>query len=236
MQDFNDSVVNFNTYEDYLVNFIATDDLFYLETLNAARLIAEYGYRNSTGKTLTREEFNVKKEVLREIMNPSIKQHQMFSYDCKIEDSFLANLAERERPNRLGSLSTIIFLRDKKSSGFEVSCYIDFEHSLVQTREQEPGCRNWSDIFRSKTKLWPNSNDLGYFHWRNDVIRINESKNYSPRFDPVKGLIFLNRHDRKCIKPDALSDDIGYDSFRTVIHSTRYNHVVLYDHIVRKKN
>ena len=138
-----DSLVKFNTYEDYLENFIATDDLFYLETLNAARLIAEYGYRNSTGKTLSREEFDLKKEIIREIQNPSIKQHQMFSYDCLIEDPFLANLAERERPNRLGSLSTIIFLRDKKSSGFEVSSYIDFEHSLVQTREREPGCRNW---------------------------------------------------------------------------------------------
>lgn len=143
MQDFNESLVKFNTYEDYLESFIASNDLFYLETLNAARLIAEYGYRNSTGKTLTREDFDIKKEVMREILNPSIKQHQMFSYDCKIEDSFLVNLAERERPNRLGSLSTIIFLRDKKSSGFEVSSYIDFEHSLVQTKERELGCRNW---------------------------------------------------------------------------------------------
>lgn len=53
--------------------------------------------------------------------------------------------------------------------------------------------------------------------------------------DPIKGLIFISRHDRKQIIVDPSLETPGNNTRRTIIFSDRYDHVVLYDHIVRTK-
>lgn len=53
--------------------------------------------------------------------------------------------------------------------------------------------------------------------------------------DPIKGLIFMSRHDRKRLTVDPSLDTPGSNSTRTIIFSDRYDHVVLYDHIIRAK-
>lgn len=54
--------------------------------------------------------------------------------------------------------------------------------------------------------------------------------------DPVKGLIFINRHDRKHISVDPSLESPGSNTTRSIVYSNRYDHVVLYDHVMRNKN
>lgn len=45
----------------------------------------------------------------------------------------------------------------------------------------------------------------------------------------------MNRHDRKTINVDPLADSVGSNTTRTIINSKKYDHAVLYDHVVRTK-
>lgn len=53
--------------------------------------------------------------------------------------------------------------------------------------------------------------------------------------DDEKGLLFKNKRDRKLINvdPDASPGD---NSTRTLIKNDDYLHVVLYDHVTRRRN
>jgi hypothetical protein len=74
---------------------------------------------------------------------------------------------------------TIIFLRQTTKSGFELSGYIDFAHSLSQTCSRNAkGVRDWTVIFREKKRLWPMPSDLGYFNWRSNVSSCKSNENY----------------------------------------------------------
>lgn len=53
--------------------------------------------------------------------------------------------------------------------------------------------------------------------------------------DPVKGLIFISRHDRKHISVDPALEIPGNNTTRTIIDTNLYDHVVLYDHVMRMK-
>lgn len=53
--------------------------------------------------------------------------------------------------------------------------------------------------------------------------------------DPDVGLIFMNRHDRREIIVDPLAKSPGSNTTRTVIESDLYDHVVLFDHVLRTK-
>ncbi|KAJ8928074.1 hypothetical protein NQ314_019401 [Rhamnusium bicolor] len=50
------------------------------------------------------------------------------------------------------------------------------------------------------------STDLGYYHWRAGRVVSNDSLNYKVLQHPDKGLIFLNRFDRKIINPAPDAD------------------------------
>lgn len=56
---------------------------------------------------------------------------------------------------------TIIFVRHHTKSGFEISGYIDFEHSLRRSNSREEGAVDWHLIFMEKKRLWPQQTDLG---------------------------------------------------------------------------
>ena len=53
--------------------------------------------------------------------------------------------------------------------------------------------------------------------------------------NPKKGLIFLCRHDRKTICADPLLASPGSNTTRTIIFSEKYDHVILFDHVIRRK-
>lgn len=65
---------------------------------------------------------------------------------------------------------TIIFLRHYTKTGFEISGYIDYAEKLVTD--------DWTDFFKGNKRLWPQTNDLGYYHWRVGKSTCNDTSNY----------------------------------------------------------
>lgn len=227
-------LLDFETYADYLDSYVTTEDLRNLRSAKYARLVAELGY-NATTEILSNDEFEQRKAFAKELLNPTRKGHELFSDSADLSDPVLKELAARERSNRVGILSTIIFLRHVTKKGIEISGYIDFEWSLRMSRSREEDAVDWAAVFKGKKHLWPTKKDLGYFNWKSGVSLSNNTKNYKVISDPMQGLIFLNRHDRKVICPDPALVSPGTNTTRTIIlNSLRYNHCILYDHVLRK--
>ena len=57
------SLNNFETYEEYLDDHMSSEDLFFLEDKELARQLIEIGYHGK-GEILSREDFKAKKEEL----------------------------------------------------------------------------------------------------------------------------------------------------------------------------
>ncbi|GJQ84006.1 hypothetical protein Trydic_g10473 [Trypoxylus dichotomus] len=219
-------LIQFLTYEDYLDSLLIGQDHCFLQNTHTARAIAELGYR-STGETLSREQFERRRAAVVEYLYPSFIPYTLASDDSPVKpDPFLLELALRERPNRMGMLSTIIFLRHFTKTGFEVSGYIDYGERLVN--------EDWKPFFKGLQRLWPRPTDLGYYHWRIDKSACNDSKNYKVIIDPKKGLQFQNRYDRKVICVDPAVPP-GSNSTRLRIHTDLYENVILYDHVVMQR-
>lgn len=63
---------------------------------------------------------------------------------------------------------------------------------------------------------------------------MNDTKNFRAITDPIRGLIFESRHDRQQILMDPLAE-CSRGTSRTVPHSANYDHIVLFDHVIRNK-
>ena len=114
----NESIISeFSTYEEFLDSQISQRDLFYLEDEELARQLVELGYRGS-GEVLKREEFEAKKAALEAAkLSKRSQQKQLISQGQTFDDAFWNALAEREEPNRLAKMTSIIFIRDYNSRG-----------------------------------------------------------------------------------------------------------------------
>lgn len=228
-------LLDYATYDDYLDSFVTRTDLCYMRSTYYGRQLAELGYRSTTG-THSKAQFYARKAAVQEALFPTRKAHAMLSAGIKTTDSFLQELALRERSNRLRMLSTIIYVSHHTATGYEISGYIDFEQSMRQARQNREGAADWYGIFNGTRRLWPSTGDLGYFHWRTGRSVMNNTDNYKPISDPIGGLCFICRHDRKLIRVDPTLEVPGSNTTRTVVQSERYEHVVLYDHLMRLKN
>lgn len=105
--------------------------------------------------------------------------------------------------------------------------------------------------------MWPTRKDLGfvlcpiiiveskfkfeyfdslnsYFNWGTGYSCMNDTKNFRAITDPNLGLIFESKHDRQQILMDPLSR-CSRGTTRTEVETDNYDHVVLFDHVVRNK-
>lgn len=119
----NASVVDYDTFEDYLDAQITDVDMFYLEDKDLARQLVELGYRGS-GEPLKREEFDARKKLLTSTGVPlagnNAELEELVSLGTESywkNDAFLCALAEREEVNRSGKMMTIIFIRTCNTKG-----------------------------------------------------------------------------------------------------------------------
>ncbi|GLV41925.1 uncharacterized protein CBL_00387 [Carabus blaptoides fortunei] len=220
-------LLEFSTYEDYLDSLVSCSDVTLLRSLNDARKTAELGYRYS-GDTLTRKEFYTRLATVKAYFYPKNLPTDLISKDIDVKENFLAELAKREKGNREGTLATIIFLRHFTKTGFEVSGYIDYADRLKK--------QDWLPIFKGKKRLWPRLDDLSYFHWRSKSTRKNNSINFKVIIDSVHGLLFQCWHDRKIVNVNPAIGFLGWQTTRTLIPTRKYEHIVLYDHVVRRRN
>ncbi|CAH1155454.1 unnamed protein product [Phaedon cochleariae] len=218
-------LLQFSSYEDYLDSLGTNQDQCYLESIEVSRQIAELGYRSS-GETLSREQFEKRLAAVYLYIYPPYKPYELSSEGMITGDGLHQDLALRERSNRVGILSTIIFLKYYTKAGFEISGYIDYGEKLVS--------EDWKPFFRGKKKILPKITDLGYYHWRSGKVVSNDSLNYKVQQDTSKGLIFQNRFDRKIINP-APGSEPGANTTRKRVYTNMYELVILFDHVVRQR-
>ncbi|KAG1937390.1 cilia- and flagella-associated protein 299 [Pimephales promelas] len=218
-----ETVEKFRTYEDFLDSQIKPLDLFYLQDQERARQLVELGLK---GSNLTREEFETRKAAAEASRLASgSQQKKLASTGKELKDNFLRALAEREEANRSGKMTSIIFIRDRNSRGQEISAYIDYSHRL-KSEDFEP-------YFSGKKRFLPKTTDLSFYNWRTQVAKCNASSNYEVITENPSGLLFQCRNNMKILNvdPEAIPGD-GFT--RTPVRSDLYEHVVIFDHVIRK--
>ena len=212
-----EKIYKLKKYENYLDYLLKLDDFLYLESTLLPRLVVELGY-NAISKTYTRQEFLDRLDGIEEQLHPSMQPHKMFSYGLTFKgEGLLKHLALRERPNRVGTMSTIIYIRQKDPSGVEVSGHIDFQQSLRNAKTRQKGANDWFNIFRGNELLRLQKSDLSYYDWILSQTKINQTENYKPLCDENLGLIFMNRRNRQIIKPNPFLSDFGAHTYRTTV-------------------
>ncbi|XP_007447625.1 PREDICTED: uncharacterized protein C4orf22 homolog isoform X3 [Lipotes vexillifer] len=219
-------VTQFNTYEDFLDSQITTLDLYYLEDEDLARQLVELGYRG-TGEVVKREDFEARKaaiEIAR--LAERTQKKTLTSAGKDLHDNFLKALAVREEHNRSGTVSSVIFIRDRNSHGQEVSGYIDYAHRLK--------IEDFEVYFSGKKRLLPRPTDMSFYNWDSHVAVWNSTPNYQVIADNPEGLLFKYKRDRKILNVDPKAQP-GDNSTRTPIQTELYIQAVIFDHVSRRK-
>ncbi|KAL1516808.1 hypothetical protein ABEB36_000661 [Hypothenemus hampei] len=134
------NLLRFSCYEEYLDSLSTIQDVCFLQSVEASRTIASLGYRSS-GETFSREQFEKRLAAVLNYVYPPYKAYELSSEGLVSPeaDPIIKELASRERANRIGILSTIIFLRVFTKNGIEVSGYIDYTERLSK--------EDWKPIF-----------------------------------------------------------------------------------------
>ncbi|XP_070158115.1 cilia- and flagella-associated protein 299 [Polyergus mexicanus] len=221
-------LLDFENYEEYLDSLVSPVDIYYVRSSKTARQLAELGYR-CTGEILSKRSFYRRLRIVKNLLFPV---HRPYVLTCEYvtpAGRLMEELSLRERSNRLGYTSTIVFVRHfaTKLRQFEESAYIDFGDRLKS--------ENWLPYYRGEKRLSPFKRDLAYYHWRTGRTSLNETRNYVPIVDSKRGLLFKNIHDRQVITVDPTVVSPGIDTTRVRIHCPFYEHVILYDHVIRSK-
>ncbi|XP_039440343.1 cilia- and flagella-associated protein 299-like [Culex pipiens pallens] len=220
-------LLEFSTYEDYLQSLVTTQDLRYLGHKQNGLRLYQTGYRS-----LTKAAFESRRNEIGDYFRATQDPNAYFSRGLVTSDAFLRELAVRERPNRLGMLSTIIFVRHCRKNA-EISGYIDYEQALRRSSSKDNPF-DWKTFFAGEQVLCPTRFDLSYYNSRTNKVFKRDSKNYQVLCDPVRGIIFRNMYDRKNIYPDPIGGHFGTNTTRMEVEAAGYEQIVLYDHVVRK--
>ncbi|KAK9870148.1 hypothetical protein WA026_006239 [Henosepilachna vigintioctopunctata] len=225
LTDADRQLIQFSNYEEYLDSFITPADRCYLPNQYICRKFAQFGHRNA-GQTYTRDEYKKRYKTVMKIVHPEYIRYVSASEGEVCPDQIHKELAKREYPNRMGHLSTIIFIRYETVNQHEISGYIDYSERLRN--------ENWKAFFQGKKVVLPNNKDLGYYNWKFGKSCTNDSINYKVFTDPYNGLRFQNRFDRIFINvnPNVYP---GNNTIRARVISGLYKHIVLFDHIVRQR-
>ena len=222
------NLLNYKNFDEYLDSLVTNEDLVYLTSWSTSREISKLGIRSS-GETISKESFDKR---LRAVKNIFLSIHRPYVFDSELayyREPLERELAMRERDNRHGRLSTIIYLRQLITAGrnYEISAYIDFADRLKN--------EDWIEFFKGNKKIQPRQSDLSYYNWHMSKSVLNSTNNYQPIIEPKTGLSFSNLHDRNIISVDPSSVSPGIDTTRVRIYSSEYEHIVLYDHVVRSR-
>lgn len=160
-----------------------------------ARQLVELGYRGS-GEPLKREEFESRKKAAESFrLSKRLATNALASNGKDLAQyPFLQALAEREEANRIGKLTSIIFIRTKNSKDQEISGYIDFAHRLKS--------ENFDCYFNRQKVFLPRPSDMSFYNWETQTCTSNATPNFQVIADNESGLLFKNKRDRKIINVD----------------------------------
>ncbi|KAK9802027.1 hypothetical protein WJX73_003101 [Symbiochloris irregularis] len=215
------------TYEDFLDGKVTSADLFYLDDAETARQLAQMRLPK-TGGHATRADFDATQLRAARTSGDTAKAG-LASEGCNLSKSpLLQELASREEAVRSGRLATIIFIRDFKKGGQEVSGYIDYGHRLKSVEA------SMAAVFAGRERLLPRPSDLSYYNWTTHLLSSQASTFFEVQEDNPAGLFFKHRQDRKIISVDTAqaSDESCH---RIVLEDPGYQQAILFDHEVRRR-
>uniref|UniRef100_A0A0A9YIR7 Cilia- and flagella-associated protein 299 n=1 Tax=Lygus hesperus TaxID=30085 RepID=A0A0A9YIR7_LYGHE len=218
-------IMCYPSYSFYLDQLLDETDLFHFRKLNLARNIVKLGYRNN-GETLQEEQFVERwNRVLRSTQPIRMAQALVSQSVVLAKDRLIEALTVRERANRAGVMTTIVFLRIKNSNE-EYGGFIDFNDRLKKT--------DMVPFFSGKRRLVPKRRDLGFFNWRTRISYTNDSDQIETLVCPKgSGLLFKHKWDKLIINPNPKIKKPGICSERHAVESPHYTTVLLFDHVIR---
>ncbi|KAL1140195.1 hypothetical protein AAG570_000127, partial [Ranatra chinensis] len=181
----------------------------------------------STGETLSREGFTRRYKKALELVtvrkqySPCISPELYLSFDPLVQQ-----LAVRERANRSGILSTIIYIRLLDDKGCELSAFIDYANRLETT--------DLTGVFTGRASLLPSRADLSYFNWKNQTVTTTDTPNFKCVIEP-HGIVFVHKWDYLKVDPNPALDTPGPNSRKLEVVSANYKQAMILDHVIRTK-
>ncbi|EDW64131.2 cilia- and flagella-associated protein 299 [Drosophila virilis] len=234
------TLLNYNSYEDYLDHFINIHDVRYLRNWSLSRQFIQNACGKSCmGRLLSRSEYADQRKKLEIMLNPrGISESTLFGEDYEGNDSVLKEFADREFQLLNKQISTIIFLLMRSTQGLEVSGFIDLEESLRESHyKHSEHYVNWPAIFEGKEKLIPQPYHLSFFDWYKNKVKCNNSANFKVVSGRAHSLLMMHRGDHKIICVNAgCTCNWSKNAKRSVYSSSIYGQCLFFDHIIRRIN
>ncbi|XP_030555852.1 cilia- and flagella-associated protein 299 [Drosophila novamexicana] len=234
------TLLNYNSYEDYLDHFININDVRYLRNWSLSRQFIQNACGKSCmGRLLSRSEYAEQRKKLEIMLNPrGISESTLFGEDYEGNDSVLKEFADREYQLLNKQISTIIFLVMRSKQGLEVSGFIDLEESLRESHyKHSEHYVNWPAIFEGKDKLIPQPFHLSFFDWYKNKVKCNNSANFKVVSGRAHSLLMMHRGDHKIICVNAgCTCNWSKNAKRSVYSSSIYGQCLFFDHIIRRIN
>ncbi|KAL7742219.1 hypothetical protein ACLKA6_005483 [Drosophila palustris] len=234
------TLLNYNSYEEYLDHFITVNDVRYMRNWTLSRSFIQNACGKSCmGRLLSRSEYTDQRKKLENMLRPrSISDSTLFGDGYHGNDHVLAEFAKREFLLLNKQTSTIIFIVMRSKKGLEVSGFIDLEQSFRESRfKNSQHYVNWPAIFEGKEKLMPESHQLSYFDWNKNKVVYNDSDNFKVISEGAHSLLMMHRGDHKIICVNA-GCHCGYmkNAQRSIHSSSIYGQCIFFDHAIRRIN
>ncbi|KAI8038120.1 hypothetical protein M5D96_009161 [Drosophila gunungcola] len=212
------SVLEFDTYNDYITSFATVKDYRYLNNQNTIKTIVQLGYR-TTKIPYTSDEYVKRVDIALEAIRPKTTHIGLF---CDL-------MAPTNKD------PTIVFTSYINIDGSEISGYIDLEMSWRNCFRETMKHTDWRGVFGGRSRLKPMPHHLSYSNPRYNIVKYTDSDNYHVMHDHDYGLMFMHRGDHKMISVGGQTNMYSRNAKRSMVYSPKFGYVVFYDHIVRKK-
>ncbi|XP_017848488.1 cilia- and flagella-associated protein 299 [Drosophila busckii] len=232
------SLLQYNSYEQYVDHFISINDVRYLRNWKLSReFIQNACSKSCMGRLLSRQEYIDQRNNEEGIIKPlGISAVMLFGSSYKGNDRVLQQFAAREQLLLNKKVSTIIFLITRSSKGLEISGFIDLEQCFRESRfRNSEHYVDWPAIFEGKAKLTPHKHHLSYFEWNTSKVRLNDSDNFKVVQEGAHSLLMMHRGDHKmiCVNPGCFCS-FAKNATRSMHNSSIYGHCIFFDHVIRR--
>ncbi|XP_017153665.1 cilia- and flagella-associated protein 299 [Drosophila miranda] len=229
------SVLDFDTYNDYINSFATADDERFLSNQKIIKSIVQLGYR-TTKVPYDNDEFDRRVLIAEQAIRPKTTTMGLLGdfMSPSNNDPVLLEFKRREVPNLNKYLSTIVFTSYISSDGYEISGYIDLDSSWRMGGSDTKKI-DWQCVFEGRCRVRPMAHHLSYSNARYNMVKYTHSDNYLVMHDHHFGLLFMHKGDHKIITVGGQVNLYSRNAKRSMVYSPKLGYVVFYDHLVRKK-
>ncbi|XP_016992299.1 cilia- and flagella-associated protein 299 [Drosophila rhopaloa] len=234
------SLINFNTYQEYVDSFITINDKRYLGNQKVQRKLIENACgKNCLGSLLTREHFHQRKAIEFLLLRPrGLCGFHFFGDFLNHDDEVLQEIAIREKKLVQKQISTVVYLLMRSKKGLEISSFFDLEQSMRESRcHSSQSYVDWRGIFEGRVKLMPSRRHLSFFDWNQNRVSSNDSDNFQVVRKRAHSLLIKHVGDHKIFCVNANCEcPYTKNANRETYFSHTYGYVIFFDHIIRRIN